>query len=515
MAKANPGKRFTVRLARRCVQVISLAFFLYLFLMSAGVVDKATGMMRLISPAPVDTYLRANPLLTATTMIAARDFSVVLALWAFPVIVLTLLLGRVFCGWLCPLGVVIDASDRVFFKKTKQSCRPIDKRLKYYLLAALAATAVFSAQAVYLFDPIALLTRTLVLSIYAPLQMAAGSMIPGIAYGGIFHETQVFYRQNILVFTIFLGILGLGIFARRHWCRSLCPLGALLGIISRVSILRRICKEGCIQCGACIKECKTGAIHDNPAIYDTAECIYCYNCTDICPAHVLEIPIGGQTSGCCRDLNLNRRRIIQGFGIGIAWALLSKTNASAKYARASKVKLSSPQLIRPPGAAVEDKFLAKCIRCGECMKICPTGGLQPAVTEAGIEGFWSPVLVPKVGECTQKCNLCSKVCPTGAIERFEIDDKSEIFIGTAAIDRSQCIVWALGKRCLVCKEVCSYNAVYTEMADGVPVPMVNEQICVGCGICENNCPVHPVSAIRVYSFGDRRHKRKTKKEEPM
>ena len=193
--------------------------------------------------------------------------------------------------------------------------------------------------------------------------------------------------------------------------------------------------------------------------------------------------------------------------MGAAWALLVKTNADAKLARDSQIKLSSAKLIRPPNALPEQEFLAKCVRCGDCMKVCPTGGLQPAISEAGLEGFWSPVLVSKIGECTQACNLCSQVCPTGAIQPFEIREKPKIFLGTAVIDRSQCVAWSLGRRCLLCDEVCSYNAVDARVVDGVRVPFVNQTVCVGCGICENNCPVHPVAAIKVYSFGDKRRKR--------
>jgi ferredoxin len=199
--------------------------------------------------------------------------------------------------------------------------------------------------------------------------------------------------------------------------------------------------------------------------------------------------------------------LLQGLGLGAAWVLLVKTDTSAKLARDSQIKLSSEKLIRPPNALPEQEFLARCARCGECMKVCPTGGLQPAIAEAGLEGFWSPVFVPKIGECTEKCNLCSQVCPTSAIQSFEIGEKPRIFLGTAVIDRSQCIVWKSGRGCLLCDEVCSYNAVYTKVVNGVRSPFVDETKCVGCGICENNCPIHPVSAIKVYSFGDKRRKR--------
>ncbi len=139
------------------------------------------------------------------------------------------------------------------------------------------------------------------------------------------------------------------------------------------------------------------------------------------------------------------------------------------------------------------------------MKVCPTGGLQPAITEAGLGGLWTPVLVPRIGECVQNCNLCSRVCSSQAIQPFNIYEKRHIYIGRAVIDRSQCLVWNNDRRCLVCDEHCSYHAVYFKEIDGVRKPFVDPNKCVGCGICENACPVQPNAAIRVYSMGDRRN----------
>lgn len=502
----RPRRRVvSVRTVRRVVQVLSLGLFLYLFAVTVGVVDPYSGKARLVSPAPVDLYLRADPLIGAAAMVSAREWIPVLAWYGIPVVALTILLGRVFCGWLCPLGVTLDAADATVFRRRRSKSRTLDARLKYYILAGAAATAILSAQIVYFLDPIAILTRSLTLAVLAPLQMIVRAVSPEIGSGGLFHESQAYYRADVAAFVIFAVIIGLNSLARRFWCRSLCPLGAMLGLLSRLSLLRRICGDGCTDCGACVRDCKTGAIHENPRDYSVAECIYCYNCTQVCPEHVISIPVLGERSGARRELSLSRRRLLHGLGAGAAWALLARTNASTKVARDAQVKLSSAQLIRPPGAMPEQKFLAKCIRCGECMKVCPTNGLQPAIAEAGLEGFWTPVLVPKVGECTQKCNLCQQVCPTGAIQPFSIEEKDALYLGTAVIDRSQCVVWNASRKCLVCDEVCSYDAIYTKSVNGIRSPFVDNSKCVGCGICENNCPIHPVSAIRVFSFGDKRH----------
>ena len=500
--KRTDRRLLSVRTLRRLMQVLSLLFFLYLFIGTVGTVDLTTGGLRLLSLPPTHIYLNADPLLSVGTLVAAHKWIPSLALYAVPVLLLTLLLGRVFCGWLCPLGTTIDTADWLFRRKQRQKERPPNPRAKFYVLVALAATALLSAQLIFLFDPIALLTRTLALFIFAPVQMVVRVFSPGAGSGGIFPEGQAFFRANVISLVLFSAIIGLGSLSRRYWCRGLCPLGALLAFLSRYSLLRRICASGCTDCGVCIRNCRTGAIAQDPRHYSNAECIYCYDCTQVCPQEVVSIPLTGGTPSHPRSLNLNRRRLLQGLGLGVTWALLAKTNASAKLARDSKVKLSSAQLIRPPAALPEDEFLDRCVRCGACMKACPTGGLQPAIAEAGLEGFWSPVLVPKIGECTEMCNLCSQVCPTGAIQPFKISDKKRIFLGSAVIDRSQCIVWNSGRRCVVCEEVCSYRAVHHKAVDGVDVPFVDVSKCVGCGICENNCPVSPVAAIRVFSLGE-------------
>ena len=139
------------------------------------------------------------------------------------------------------------------------------------------------------------------------------------------------------------------------------------------------------------------------------------------------------------------------------------------------------------------------------MKVCPLNALQPAWGEGGLEALGTPILVPRIGPCLQACNLCGRVCPTRAIQPFTEAEKDHLYLGTASIDRSTCIAWASQRMCLVCDEACSYDAIHQVEGDGVPRPVVDERVCVGCGMCEWVCPVEPLGAIRVNSSGDRRH----------
>jgi len=515
---------------RRISQIVFLGLFLYLIWITAYPLKPGT---------PVDIFARLDPLVAGATMLAARTFIPAMAL-SLIIVGITILLGRVFCGWMCPLGTTLDASDKVFFRRKRQRGTVRLQGLKYYILASLFISALFTVQAVYLLDPISLLTRTIVLVFVAPVQIVF-RWLAEVFYGwsssgfGPFvwmsdalnswqftSDPQLYFRQGILVLAIFIAIVGLNSLSRRFWCRNLCPLGALLGLFSYVPILKRVVSDECIDCAKCTNDCKMAAILENPRLTRTTECIECFNCVGYSSA-VARSSSSGE-GGCPTDavsfrfrpkpelheetsLSLPRRRVLQGAGIGLAFAAMAKIDPGRKRALGdiSPIKLSSQDLIRPPGSVAEDQFVAKCTRCGACMKVCPTNGLQPALHEAGIEGFWTPVLVPRIGCCTQECNACGEVCPTDAIERFKIAEKSHIFIATAVIERDHCIAWYADRKCLVCDEYCSYKAIEWKTVDGAKRPFVDEKKCVGCGICEFACPVQPIAAIRVYSRGDKRH----------
>jgi len=519
--KSGRKRLVTMQNTRRVVQVLAFLAFVYLFLLTIGhvrVVPTATGqtaVLALVSRAPVDTFLRIDPLIGISTMVAARKVIHVLVWYALPIVVLTVIAGRFFCGWLCPLGTSLDAFDILFFRR-RRAARPGVRwrNTKYYLLAVILLCSLLSAQIAYFFDPIALLVRSFTLVFVGPVQMvlrAIGMLapvrehLPIVTHNRLMPDLQMFFRANLAVLAIFAAIVGANYYSRRFWCRNLCPLGALLALFSRVSIIRRIVSDRCNACSRCERDCKMAAILPDPKEYLAPECIYCYSCTSVCPRGATKIIPSFVGTGYRTELSLSRRRLVQALGVGLAWTAISKTHVSAKNARDSKIKTSSPQLIRPPGALPEDDFLATCIRCSECMKVCPTNGLQPAVLEAGLEGLWTPILVPRIGECTQNCNLCSQVCSTQAIQPFEIKEKEYIFIGTAVIDRSACVVWNSDRPCLVCDEYCSYHAIHWKVVDGVRRPFVNERKCTGCGICETACPIQPQSAVRVFSFGDKRH----------
>jgi MauM/NapG family ferredoxin protein len=547
-----PRPHNQARNTRRVVQTLFFLLFLYLF-------------AKMIFPAesriPLDIFLRADPLIAVSTALSLRKVTPPLLLFALPVLILTIIFGRVFCGWICPMGAVLDFSEKLFrWRRPRQQRETPDRfprlpRLKYYLLMGLLVTALFPVglrldeagnfligfglSLVYLFDPIALLMRSLVLGVIAPFQrllvllhvdqalaylamtdfaleheilrnLAAGlqnALAIRVDVPGIRPEIMLSYRLAPAALIIFGLIIALNSLTRRFWCRYICPLGALLGIISRIALVRNRVGPECIDCGLCIRYCRTSAITPDPHVYRVSECVACHECITICPKGAISYAPGLANLSAEPRLDLSRRRLLQAVGIGALSVLALKSDWGAKKNLAERLKISAAGLIRPPGALAEEEFVTACIRCGACMKICPTNGLQPALAEGGMEALGTPILVPRIGPCVQACNSCGKVCPTAAIEPFTIEEKSWLALGTAVIDRSLCIAWAQDKICSICDEVCSYDAISQKdpkMLTGLR-PIVNPDKCAGCGLCERACPVAPEAAIRVYSFGDKRH----------
>jgi ferredoxin len=209
-------------------------------------------------------------------------------------------------------------------------------------------------------------------------------------------------------------------------------------------------------------------------------------------------------------LDLGRRAVL---GAGLA-GLGSKLLFNVRLEGSRKI--FNPALIRPPGSLAEDEFLARCIRCGECMKVCPTAAIQPTSLEGGIEGVWTPVLNMSIGYCDYECNLCSQVCPTHAIRQIDVPEKQKIKIGLAHFDRDRCLPWAYSRTCIVCEEHCPTpkKAIWFEEAQvhnlagetlTVKQPRVDPDLCTGCGICEAKCPVRGPAAVRVSSVGETRN----------
>lgn len=210
-------------------------------------------------------------------------------------------------------------------------------------------------------------------------------------------------------------------------------------------------------------------------------------------------------------LGLSRRALLGASVAGLSGGLLLRIHPQAAG------RSYHPALVRPPGSLEEVEFLTRCIRCGECMKVCPTNGLHPAWLEGGLAGLWSPVFKMKLGYCEYECTLCLQVCPTHAIQKLSVEDKQMVKVGLAFIDKSRCLPFALARSCIVCEEHCPTprKAIWFEEVlvisnnrgerTAVKQPHIDPDLCIGCGICENKCPVEDQPAIYVTSVGESRN----------
>jgi len=205
--------------------------------------------------------------------------------------------------------------------------------------------------------------------------------------------------------------------------------------------------------------------------------------------------LGGEYSG----IDFSRRGFLYSFAGGLTVAFLAGrtpfTPLQGKH-----------QLVRPPGAIPESEFLRTCIRCGECMKSCLTNTLQPCFWESGLAGLWTPKMDLRFAPCEQNCNVCGKVCPTQAIRSLSLEEKNHAKVGTAVLRKEVCLVWAQDKLCLICDEICPYNAIVFRTVEGYRRPVVIASKCNGCGFCEQRCPVQGESAIVVVPNGEIRLK---------
>lgn len=515
--KAPLGKISTADL-RRASQILFLLLFLFLFLQTESKGGDELGY-------PVKLFLDFDPLLFISSLLSSHALTAAFYL-SLTLVVVTIFLGRVFCGWICPLGTLHNGAASLR-KEDKRVIHPRWFRLKYYVLFFILATSLFTLQLAGIMDPLSLLVRSLSLSIYPlfnysiralfdtiyqmnpPVIVDLSEMLYSLLKKSLLSFQQPHFHQGIFLGTIFLLVLGLNLIEKRFWCRYLCPLGALLGILSRYALLKRSVSEGCMFCGACVPECQGGALTKEGESWNRAECFYCMNCDDPCPVKAVRFGFGGKPEK--PSLDLGRRNIALSIVSGILTVPLLRTTP---FTRLSDL---NPRLIRPPGALEEKDFLRRCIKCGECMKVCITNGLQPTLFDAGLEGIWSPVLIPKIGYCEYRCTLCGQVCPTGAIRKLTPEEKTTVRIGLAMIDPGRCLPLAHATPCIVCEEVCptAKKAIRLEQVkvkDGrgreviLKQPKIDLSLCVGCGICEARCPVSGWPAIYVTSTGESRSK---------
>ena len=514
-------------LVRRIVQACCYALFL-LFVIAVPIL--AQKALR------ADWLMRLSPLSALGAMLSSLQF--LLVFWPAAILLATaLLLGRWFCGWACPLGTTLAISDAALARLKGSKPAPdkeghgesregdLDfahlrwRRLKYYLLAVCFLAAVLGVSLFGFFDPLSIAARSFILSLHPylnaglqalaavlaglPLVGGAGAVATAASRDLLQAQTDAVFSLHLFTFLTLLAVLALGFAGARFWCRALCPLGALLGLAAQCSLTRRKVSDECIQCGRCAAACPMACISADGKSTLAGECILCLNCQAVCPVDAVRF-LGPARKDQIAEVDVTRRGLIASAAAAAISYPVFRMQVAGKRTKGGA-------LIRPPLAGRdEEQFLGKCLRCGQCMRVCPTGVIQPAGLEGGLESLWTPRLVPRPGHCSYECDHCGRACPSGAIPSFNLDEKHRTAIGLAFLNTSRCIPWRgwhgrqeegvdwQQQNCGVCEEVCPvpakaihFRRVYPEGEGSTELrlPYVREELCVGCGFCESACPV--------------------------
>jgi MauM/NapG family ferredoxin protein len=509
------GKGFKLRHWRKLSQIFCFILFLFLFIKTDYSGENELSYA-------VNILFRIDPFLAASASLATK--TLILLMWPSLIfIILAFILGRFFCGWVCPMGSLLDSCHSIIPHAREGKVSRINT-LKYYLLGFLLVAAFFGLPAAGYFDPFSILVRSLAISVYPALNVLATSfftftyqqmpawvnMMTEPVYGFL-KATILPFRQNhfelaFLSLFIFLTIFMLEKLERRFFCRNICPVGAFYAIISRFSLMRGKGGTKCGKCRNCMTVCRMGAINEDRHI-SPLDCNLCLDCVDMCPGN--KISFGFHHKEIAKPVfALSRRTFLSSLAVGAALPFFLDARTMAKQ--------PDPYLIRPPGALPEHEFLGRCVRCGECMKVCIGNGLQPTFLTAGLEGMFSPRLNARTGYCEFNCTLCGQVCPTGALTELTMSQKHVTKIGNVFFDKNRCLPYAKGIPCIVCEEHCptSDKAILFREAQVlnskgeqvlVKQPYVIDEKCVGCGICETKCPLPGQSAVRVTSAGETRN----------
>ena len=497
-------RRFSLR---RAVQWASATLFVSLLWLAA-----LDGRPRW----PVDAFLFSDPLLALVHTLAGRAWVGWLFV-SFGFVALAAFMGRVFCSHVCPLGALLDVTDRWIAPTRRAATNAVRFRrmraTRYWVLAVLVGAAIVGVNLLGYVDPIVLLTR-FAASLFHPLLLVSERL--GLAalrpvasafdrLPAATHQVPLRSFDGTLGTMALLGaVLGLSRLGARFWCRALCPLGGLLAWIGRWAPFRRQVSDRCDSCRICVASCPVGAIGADGVATDREACIVCLSCVHVCPRGAVKFRFGGGPAPMTDSgLSPGRRAFVGGVAGGAVAGLAFRVDDWFGAELDDSHLDSGKELIRPPGALPERAFLSRCVRCGECFKVCPTNTIQPDWYRAGPEGLWAPRLKLRYASCRQDCNACGLICPTQAIRPLEMEEKRHARIGTATITRERCLAWSRDETCFVCEEECPYGAVRLRNDPGhrANVPIVDPTRCNGCGRCEDRCPVEGAAAIAVVADG--------------
>jgi ferredoxin-type protein NapF len=445
-----------------------------------------------------EAFLVLDPLVALSTALAARSW-VSSLLFAGLILAICVLIPRGFCGYLCPLGTLIDLFDWGIASRFSNLKIPDNGwwvHLKYYLLTGVMVAALCGVLLSGFVSAIPVLTRGM-LYLFDPVQT-------GFMLG--WHQVPSMHLGHWFSIGLFLLVLGLGFLRPRFWCRYVCPSGAIFSLANVFRWNERKVSPDCIHCNKCVTACPFDAIKPDFTTR-TTDCTLCQTCGGVCPTEAIQfVPrLDGMALKLANVPPTNEtalgRRGFLATGIGMVAGVVGGVSAgwATKSFGARLDDQQSLKPVRPPGSVEESRFLEICIRCGECFKVCPNHVLQPLAFEQGLEGLWTPYAELDWAGCDSSCNACGQVCPTEAILPLPLEEKRVTKMGLAIVDSGACLPHVGAEACQLCVDECraagyqaiEFTRVRTERADGGMdewlAPVVLGDKCVGCGLCQMRC----------------------------
>lgn len=465
--------------------------------------------------------------------VLALNIGVVLAL-----VVLTLLFGRVYCSVICPLGVMQDVvswiSGRRKKKKYRFSYSPAVKWLRYGVLALFIIALIAGVGSlVALLAPYSAYGR-IAQNLFAPLWGLGNNVLAYLAERAdsyAFYETDVWLRSLptfLIAVVTFVALIVLAWRNGRTYCNTICPVGTVLGFLSKYSLFRPVIDATkCNSCGLCSRKCKAACIDGKNHAIDYSRCVACMDCIDTCKHGAISYKLRQKTEKSAQQAAVasdpsrrsrktvvsddpqlqsatdhSRRTFLAGVGLFLGAAAVraqeKTTDGGLAVILDKKIPNRTTPLV-PPGAQSLRNMAAHCTGCQLCVSVCPNGVLRPSTKLATL---MQPESSYERGYCRSECTKCSEVCPAGAILKITPADKSAIQIGHAVWVRENCVPLTDGVDCGNCARHCPTGAITMipsdpEMPDSPKIPAVNVERCIGCGACENLCPARPFSAIYV------------------
>jgi ferredoxin len=427
------------------------------------------------------------------------------------ILLLTLITGRTYCSFLCPLGIGQDLFSRTGGLLRRKFRRYGFKRphvvLRYSLLAlTLIFTMVWGIYMLSLLDPYSIYGRFM--TYFAkPAIIEINNLLAGVlgkfdiyTLSNVPNKTFTLVAYSIPgAFFILVGTLSLT--KGRLYCNTVCPVGTLLGLVSKISILRiNFDESACTRCGRCSLRCKSSCIDFLKYDVDVSRCVDCFNCIHACQDKALSYGVV-RFKKKEHKTDESRRKVVAG-SLLLLLGLSGKSYGQDKHAptpkKDSTVRENKTWPVSPPGSVSLEHFNKNCTACSLCITACPNRVLQPAIREYGLAGMMQPVMNYHKSFCTYNCTICNEVCPTGALTPLLLEAKKLIQIGKVTFIKDNCIVKTEKTACGACSESCPTKAVYMIPYEGnLLIPELNVDICVGCGHCEFACPTVPYKAIFV------------------